>query len=212
MKVFTLSSVLALTASLAVSVAVASNTAQRDGVFATFEYAYSSGVGEFSDASANGYALSVGGSPLSWLDLELKNEFTTASLEQGSVFDFGEFSDTLNQLEGSAKAYYGINNNFGLFTRAAVGQAWVSGASDFTYGSIEPGVYYAPFGQSNPTNISVSYRYRDSFNDNIEFRTNSGLLTGEYAINSRDSVVAGYEYVDGDQSFNQIRIGYRARF
>ena len=206
--------IIALTLALmATSALAAENLANRTGVFGGVDYNYLSGVGKNSDESANGYGLTLGGSPLKWLDLELRNEFSMINLGGDSSFlDFSGYTASNNQLEGAATAYYGINNVFGVYGRAAVGQNWADNLTDFTYGSIEPGVYFTPKGQRDNSKINLGYRYRGSFDNDVAYNTNSVVLGGEYAFNDRDSIIGRYEYVDGDQEFNVFRIGYLAHF
>jgi hypothetical protein len=112
----------------------------------------------------------------------------------------------------AAIPYYGISNTWGVYGRAALGQNWADNLTDFTYGSVEPGVYFKPYGQKNAAQVNVGYRFRGSFDNNIQYNTNSAILGGEYAFNNRDSITGRYEYVTGDVEYNTFRVGYIARF
>lgn len=210
--------IIALTMTLTtLPVMAVENYAAQSGVYGGVNYTYQSGIGDNSGESSNGYGLTLGGSPLKWLDLEVKSEFSTINLnDDNSTFNnflkFDGYTATNNQLEAAAVPYYGVNNIWGLYARGAIGQNWANNLTDFTYGSIEPGVYFAPKGQKNPTRINVGYRYRGSFDNDVNYNTNSAILKGEYAFNDRDSIVGQYEYVSGDVEYNLFRIGYLARF
>lgn len=207
-KIIALTLALMSTASLATE-----NFANRTGVFGSVDYNYLSGVGKNSDESANGYGLTLGGSPLKWLDLELRNEFSMINLGSDSNFlDFNSYTASNNQLEGAGTAYYGVNTMFGVYGRVAIGQNWADNLTDFTYGSVEPGVYFTPKGSRNNSEINLGYRYRGSFDNAVAYDTSSFILGGEYAFNDRDSITGRYEYVGGDQEFNGFRIGYLAHF
>ena len=182
---------IALICALATTSAMAANNfANQKGVFGGIDYTYYDGVGDNSNQYANAYGVTIGGAPLSWLNLDLRTQFTTVNLgtDDGflnDVLKFNGYTATNNQLELGATPFWGINNNWGVYGRVALGQTWVSDLTDFTYGSIEPGVYVKPYGQVNNTSINLGYRYRNSFDNNIDYATNSVVLGGEYAFIDR---------------------------
>ena len=179
------------------------------GAYAGLGYSYYSGSGDDSGIDSNAFNFKLGTRFTDYLDGEVTTEFQ----------DVNDYDFTKNQLEVALTPHMAlpsVANGFGIYGRVGLGNNWLSGAvsDNFTYGSVEPGVYYKFFGESNPTKVSLGYRYRNSFDtDNVmKYETNSALLGGEYAIDSHNSIVANYTYAAGDESYNQFSVGYLARF
>jgi hypothetical protein len=192
----------------AISALLSTSAIAKIGAYGGLGYSYYSGSGDSSGIDANAYDLKLGTQVNTNLDVEIKTEFQ----------DITEYDLNNNQLEVALVPHLAIpsvTNGFGIYGRVGLGYNWLSGKTqvneDFSYGSIEPGVYYKFFGETNPSRVSLGYRYRNSFDD-TKYETNSAVLGGEYAIDSTNSIVANYTYADGDESYNQFSIGYLAHF
>ncbi len=176
------------------------------GAYGGLGYSYYGGAGDDSGIDSNAFNFKLGTRFTDYLDGEIFTEFQ----------DVTDYDFTKNQLEVALVPHMSVANGFGVYGRVGLGNNWLSGpvSDNFTYGSIEPGVYYKPFGETNPSKVSLGYRYRNSFDtDNLmKYETNSALLGGEYAIDSHNSIVANYTYAAGDEEYNQFSVGYLARF
>ncbi len=177
------------------------------GAYGGLGYSYYSGAGDSSGIDTNAINFQLGSKIVDYLDAEVKTEFQ----------DTNDYDLNNNQLEVALVPHLAlpsVSNGFGIYGRVGLGYNWLSGKlanQDFSYGSVEPGVYYKFFGETNPTKVSLGYRYRNSFDD-TKYETNSAVLGGEYAFDTHNSVVANYTYADGDETFNQFSVGYLARF
>ena len=98
---------------------------------------------------------------------------------------------------------------FGLYTRVAVGQKFVS-TTNYGYYSVEPGITM-PLGNTG-LSARVGWRYRNAFDvaNGDETRTwRAGL---NYAVTKRDSVGVRYDSVRGDTNQNVVAVGYTRSF
>lgn len=187
------------------------SVALAEGSFnAGIQYKYYAGSNDMPDANA--YQVNLGVDILKNLTADIRSEYQ----------DFNDSTVTANRLEvGVTPSYQIPGSQFDLFARLAVGNQWLNTSfvaedeQTFAYGSIEPGVKYVPWAGHN-TQVSLSYRYRGAFEDQPLYNTNAVILSGEYAIDRRNSVVGGYEYVasadDSDLASNVLSVGYLARF
>ena len=207
-KITSVLSVLLFSASVAVG-----GTASFDAPLfnAGIQYKYYAGANDTPDASA--YQMNLG------LDI---NKNVSADIRT-EYQDYNESSFTANRLEIGVTPTVAIpaNPQFSIFGRLALGNQWMNTGFvgdeelSFGYGSIEPGLKYSPW-VNNSTHVSLSYRYRGSFEDQPFYDTNAVLLGGEYSIDRNNSIVGGYEYVsssdESDIASNVISVGYLARF
>ena len=174
------------------------------------QYKYYAGSNDVPDASA--YQMNLGVEFFKDLSADIRTEYQ----------DFNESNVNANRLEIGLTPSYAIpNTQFSIFGRLALGNQWVSTTivkedeTSFGYGSVEPGVKFSPWA-GNATNVSLSYRFRGSFEDQLFYDTNAVLLGGEYSIDRNNSIIGGYEYSassdDSDLASNVISVGYLARF
>lgn len=197
------------------SIALAENKAsQQIGAYGEFDYTYQYGH-DSSDQTTNGFGLKFGYSPTRWLDLDISSSFTMMDFQgERGLLTFDNYDLNTQTLEAGARGSYGIGDTYGVYSRVALGQSWVSNIIDFSYGSIESGVYWKPFSEHTSTRFDLGYRYRDSFgkNDLVSYETNSLVLGGEYEVIPGSSVTGQYEYVSTDGDYSAFTVGYRHRF
>lgn len=199
------------------SIALAENKAsQQIGAYGEFDYTYQYGH-DSSDQTTNGFGLKFGYSPTRWFDLDLSSSFTMMDFQgERGLLTFDNYDLSTQTLEGGARGSYGIGDTYGVYSRVALGQTWTSDIDDFTYGSIESGVYWKPFSEQAPTRFDLGYRYRDSFDSSdVDFESNSLVLGGEYEVIPGSSVTGQYEYVStvrDDSNYSAFSVGYRHRF
>lgn len=194
----------------AASVLFATQATANLGAYGGLGYSYYSGTGDSSGIDSNAFNFKLGTRFTDYLDGEVFTEFQ----------DISDYDFSNNQLEVALiphTALPAVANGFGLYGRIGLGNNWLSGgpaSESFGYGSIEPGFYYKPYGESNPTKVTLGYRYRNAFDTDrtVGYETNSALLGGELALDSHNSIVANYTYAAGDEEYNQFSIGYLARF
>jgi hypothetical protein len=205
--------------------------ADTHNVWGGINYVYNDGVGVSNNTNSNGYEIVLGGKPIDWLNLDLRNNFAAATT------DFDASSVTVNgvsvpvaarsvdtnnsRLEVGAMPFYDFSNGLGVYSRIALGYAAPDNFDNFMYGNAEVGASYKPYNMNN-TQLALGYRYQDQFgSDTIgigntkfdrNFRTNSLVASAEYSINSRDSITFGYEYAEGDLNYNEWKIGYLGHF
>ncbi len=172
------------------------------------DYTYYDGNRGNVSESANALGITFGNKVLNWVDADVRSEFATVSTDTV----IGSIDANTYKLEGGLTPYYMFDNKFGAYARAAIGYEWDDAYKSFGFGSIEPGLMYKPYSNENPTKINIGYRYRDDFDNAIDYESNAFVVGGEYAINSISSVVGRYEYVNGDTDYDVYRIGFVARF
>ena len=184
----------------ALLLSVSSFAAAENGTFGGIKYSYYDGVGDSSGIDANAYSVQLGAKIIDGLVVDGITEFK----------EFDDVNVNQNRLEIGLTPSTKVYDDFGIYGRLALGQNWLSGigTEDFSYGSIEPGMFY-DFGQGN---VNLGYRYRDSFDDKYLYQTNSVVFGGEYKIDSVNSIVGNYQYMSGDEEFSVFSVGYRANF
>lgn len=176
---------------LAATVASAQN-------FGGIEYNYRDGYGADKGTEQNGYTLTLGTAVAKNTDVDVKSVFRNTN---GS-------GDVNTRLEVGLTQKYDLGRGFSAYARGAVGERWDQG-SNFSYYSVEPGIKYAV---TPALGVRVGYRYRDSFQDNKGFQTNTLRLGAEYAVSKNGSIAVGYDRFYKDSEFNGLNVGYNFRF
>lgn len=194
---------------LGMSCVLMTATVMADENFASQPVGYNTGItysylDNHRDVSdTNSYGFKFGYTPENWAEFDVS---TSSVIDDNTV--------NSNQLQGSATLYYGFSPEFGTYGRGELGQRWATD-TDFSYGSIGAGLYLKPDGEYSNTQIKMGYRYRDSFENDVDFESHSFVLGGEYQMTPVHSLTAQYEHVDGtNNAFDQnvFSIGYLARF
>ena len=124
-------------------------------------------------------------------------------------------ADTTNALANRVEAgltgtmpLYSIINGY---TRVAIGENYISGASGYSYYSVEPGVS-AAIKYMPGTTVSLGYRYQDAFNSGHNDLTRTVRAKVGYDITKNNNVYIGYDSQRGDADQNITKIGYIHRF
>lgn len=99
-------------------------------------------------------------------------------------------------------------NGLSVYTRGAIGDKF-SGTTDYGYWSIEPGIKYSV---TDTTSVKAGLRLRDAFNTDNNDSTRTYKLSGEYALNKKESISLSYDRSYGDSKYNAIGIGYSIKF
>ena len=102
-----------------------------------------------------------------------------------------------------------VGSTASVYLRAATGMAYVSGADGFGYYSLEPGVKLA---LSDSTGIKLGYRFRDSYDDNKSFKTNTVRLGLEQALTKNVAGFLGYDRSSGDSKYDAALVGLNVKF
>lgn len=197
------------------SIAFAGNQASEPvGFFGDLGYSYRSGIESNDGSSSNGYSIGLGYAPTKFLELDLKSAFSTDTVDSDEFFSFADddYDFSTTRLEFGGTGYYGFDELAGVYGRGALGHNWLSSREDTGYGSIEGGFYVKPMGSLSPTKVKVGYRYQDSFDSDVDYRTDAFVLSGEYEVMPGHSMTGSYEYSTGDVEFNGFNVGYRVRF
>ena len=101
-----------------------------------------------------------------------------------------------------------VVDKISVYTRGALGYRFTS-TVDHTYYSVEPGVR---FQATEPLNLRMGWRYRDSFNDTINFQTHTVRVAAEYALTKEDVLTVGVDRFYGDSQTMGYNLGYVHRF
>lgn len=113
-----------------------------------------------------------------------------------------------NRLETGLAYQTPIAKDVVFYTRGAIGYKFTDNL-DNTYYSIEPGVKVQ---LTSPLNVRVGYRYRDSFNDQINDQTNTVRLGAEYALDKTQTLTFGVDRAWQDSEFVGYHAGYAVKF
>lgn len=102
---------------------------------------------------------------------------------------------------------YGLKN-FTVWGRLGLGEKLTS-SGDFGYYTVEPGVSYS----INPKlNVTVSDRFRDSFENNKGYETNTVYLATSYHVSTKDTVGGDMYRKYGDVESTGIELAYTRWF
>lgn len=95
-----------------------------------------------------------------------------------------------------------------VYTRAGIGYKFTT-TDDNSYYSIEPGV---KFQVTQPLNLRMAWRYRDSFNDQIKDQTHTVRFGAEYALDKDSVITANIDRFYGDSEAIGYTFGYVYKF
>lgn len=121
-------------------------------------------------------------------------------------------TDSTHDLATRVEAGLTASNTYGNFTpytRVAIGEKYVSGATGYGYYSVEPGVAVSLLGSAT---ASLGYRFQDAFNDSHNDLTRTWRAKLGYDLTKNDNVYVGFDRIRGDQEQNVTRVGYIRRF
>ena len=177
---------------LIASVAQAEDTTKN---FGHIQYAYRSTVGDdANNPNRQGGGITLGHKFSNRAQIDLVSQFRNEN---------GDTTNTMGRTEVGATLSEGH-----FYVRGATGLKYNSTDSDGYY-SIEPGLKV----KLNDTwTTKVGYRFRDSYSDSANDRTNTVRLGAEYALNDASSLTANYDRSYGDAEFNGVNLGYYFKF
>ncbi len=101
-----------------------------------------------------------------------------------------------------------LTQTVSLYTRGGIGYK-ITTSDDNTYYSVEPGV---KFQVTQPLNLRMSWRYRDSFNDQIKDQTHTVRFGAEYALDKNSVITANLDRFYGDSEAIGYTFGYVHKF
>lgn len=101
-----------------------------------------------------------------------------------------------------------ITQDISIYTRGGIGYKFTT-SNDNTYYSVEPGV---KFQITQPLNLRMAWRYRDSFNDQINDQTHTVRFGAEYALDKESVIVANIDRFYGDSEAIGYTMGYVYKF
>jgi opacity protein-like surface antigen len=192
MKKFLLAMVLSATT----SVAFAADS------FLHLQYGLRDTVADQSSApNRQGVNFTVGHKVLDNLTIDLSHQFRTEKLNS----DDGK---NTTRFDLGATYTQALTENVAFYTRGALGYK-LSTSSDYTYYSIEPGVKAK---LTSDLTVKVGYRFRDSFSDAYDEKTNTVRLGAEYAVAKNQSVTLAIDRSYGASEFMGYTVGYAVKF
>lgn len=141
----------------------------------------------------------IPGAKLGAVTVDLKTQVSTKE---------GSRTNSAN-IEPRVKYDYKIGmTDFTVWGRLGLGEK-IQNGGNFGYYTVEPGISYTVLPGAK---LFVSDRYRDSFQDNKGYRTNTIYLGGSYDVNSFDTVSAKLYRKYDDTESNGIEFAYTRWF
>ena len=95
-----------------------------------------------------------------------------------------------------------------FYVRGATGYRWNTSGADWAYWSVEPGVTYA-FNEN--LSAAVGVRYRNSFDQSRSYETVAVTPRVTYDVGAF-KVFGGVDAVQGDQDYNEYKVGVSKTF
>lgn len=170
--------------------------------FAHIQYTFRDTIGSDSDnPNRQGVNFTYGRTVLPGITFDVNQQFRTERLNS----DDGKSS---TRLETGVRLDHALTEDIGFYTRAAIGQKF-STDQDNTYYSIEPGFKAQVL---DKLSMSVGYRFRDSFNSNVDDKTNTFRVASEYSLDKTQSMTLGFDRAYGDSESFGVNAGYRIKF
>jgi hypothetical protein len=157
--------------------------------------------GDSANPNRQGVNLVIGHKVTPNITIDLGSQFRTEKLNSKD-------GSNSNRLEAGAAYAYNINQDIALYIRGGLGEKF-SSSDNFSYYSVEPGIK-----TQITSNIvgKVGYRYRDSFSDLGDDKTNTFRLGIEYALNKINAITIGVDRSYGNSEFVGYNVGYLVKF
>lgn len=182
---------------IGLTAAIVSSTANAQS-FGSIEYNYRDGYNADSGTVVNGYSLNLGTYVFENTSIDLSTKFR----------ENDDTSETNTRLEVGATQYVPVTDWLKLYGRAALGNRF-DNTDDFAYWSAEAG---GVIPVTNCLSLKVGYRYRDSFEEDTEYQTDTVRVSVTYAVSENSSVFLGYDHFTGDTNVNGVNLGYAFKF
>jgi opacity protein-like surface antigen len=135
------------------------------------------------------------------ITLDVNQQFRTERLNSSE----GKSS---TRLETGASYQYGLTKDFAVYTRVAIGDKFTA-TDDYLYYSIEPGIKYTV---TPELTTKVAYRYRDSFIDSKDEKTDTVRFGVEYALAKDQALTFNIDRSYGASEFIGYNVGYAVKF
>lgn len=164
-----------------------------DNVFGGLKYKFY----EYEDGSdSSAVEVSMGFKPLYNIAVDFTSEYE----------EFDDSESSTNQFEGGLTYIIPLNETFELFTRLGTGYLNVG---DLSYFSADAGVkVYA----TDKISGAVSYRYKDSFDEDVQYRVDVLRVAGAVEITNHVALSAAWEGNFGDVESDAIIAGVEYQF
>lgn len=133
--------------------------------------------------------------------VDINEQFRTERLN-------AEDGNSSTRVEGGVTYSQPLTQDIVFYTRAGLGYKFAS-SYDAAYYAVEPGV---KFQLTQPLNVRVAYRYRDTFNDSIKDKTDTVRFGAEYALTKEHVITAGVDRFYGDSEAIGYNLGYSYKF
>lgn len=170
--------------------------------FAHIQYTFRDTIADDKgNPNRQGVNFTIGRKVLDNLTIDLGEQFRTERLNS----DDGK---STTRLEAGATYTYGLTKDITLYTRGGLGYK-VTSTDDYTYYSVEPGIKYS---LTDALSVKAGYRFRDSFNDSKNEKTDTVRFGAEYAIAKDQSLTLGIDRSYGASDFIGYNAGYQIKF
>lgn len=118
------------------------------------------------------------------------NEGLSNRIEAGVGYKHGIYGDLSGFVRVSSGLRFGSNNTYGYYT-------------------VEPGLKYT---LTDNWSTSISYRYRDAFENVTGAMTHRGQIGAAYKLTDRSEIGASISHSWGDVDYNQYAMSYSYKF
>lgn len=189
---------------LAVLLAVTAVSARAEDSrnFAHVQYTFRDTVaGQSGDTNRQGVNFTVGRRVTDSVTIDLGEQFRTEKLNSDN-------GANTTRLEAGATYQYGLTSDVALYARGATGYKFTTN-QDYAYYSVEPGVKVAVTGDLS---VRAGYRFRDSYSDTYNEKTNTVRFGAEYTVAKDQTVTLGIDRSYGASEFIGYNFGYAVKF
>ena len=187
---------------LAVVLAMSATTALAEDNFAHLQYTFRDTVADDKgNPNRQGVNFTVGRKLTNNLTVDFGEQFRTERLNSG------EGSNT-TRFESGASYTVGLMDNVDFYTRGGLGYKFTAN-DDYAYYSIEPGAKMAVTPQLS---VRAGYRFRDSFDNSHNEKTDTVRVGAEYTVAKNQLVTLGIDRSYGASEFIGYNAGYLVKF
>lgn len=147
------------------------------------------------------------------INIKYTRKFTdTVSWDIGQEFRTERFNkedgNSSTRLDTGLTYQIPLTQTVSVYTRGGIGYK-ITTSDDNTYYSVEPGVKVQV---TQPLNLRMAWRYRDSFNDQINDQTHTVRFGAEYALDKESVITANIDRFYGDSEAIGYTLGYVYKF
>jgi len=131
-----------------------------------------------------------------------------ADIQFGASRDDGSNQQLENSVEARVQKMWEVAPGFKLGGRLGLGEKFTT-SQDFSYYTIEPKAAYAI---TKELTAAASWRYRNAFNNNVNYETRTWKAGFDYAVTKNDEVGVRYFEKRGDSNTNGVSVEYTRSF